>query len=241
LTNQFNVTNATVAQWEEYLTKDSNHETSFKGDFTQSPRSDFERLVSDFVQGDYSLEQRVSVVSRVVEATLNSWGNFAFIGNGFLSLSRHPFMCIPALAYAKDVYMEVLHLTVCRLWERVKEGKDFSKPSAAFLIDGFGKHVPLSDDELTVLYREKFKRFSYIALSILLERCKKDFANALFLERVSEFGDVDPIALDYLVHRGITPESAKVWLDQSVNAKAGHEGNYSDALKRWKEISTMKK
>jgi hypothetical protein len=45
----------------------------------------------------------------------------------------------------------------------------------------------------------------------------------------------------YLVHRGITPESAKVWLDQSVNAKAGYEENYNKALKRWKEISALKK
>lgn len=228
----FKASAALADEWGYYLTNLKNHEKDYSHGYPYL--SPFEKFVEGFPEASTRLFHRQLILTRMVEGIIDRWNEIIIIGTEGLGLGvTNPLVCMSKLVYIGNEPCEELVKIVQRLWSESPAVVDQLDQGKKMVIIGLGQYLPVSDDFLVKLYKTDFDHYGFLALGILLERGNEERASELFRENASRYGDFDPLNMDQLVCRGLPPDDAKLWLDQSVNAGPGYEGHYENAIKRW--------
>ena len=175
---------------------------------------------------------------RITKAMAVQWENLSHtqdMRSLFLGI-RHPVLDICKIICVGGPLQDLLLKKAVRLWDEFQD-----ENSQSLLMQAFGDMSPLSNSQLQELYHSNFELNGRHALSILLDRNEIGAASVLFRARVAEFGDVDPVAMDWLVKRGLPVDDAKIWLDQSCNTADNplSKAHYTGAIERWTTITPL--
>ncbi len=223
---------ATSNQWKDFLVSSE----SAKVNYSEYPfKSALELVVEKVGASSVGIAARAVIATNAVEAVLAGWNSIIRMHNAksVFDHDSHPLTFVPILARVDGRPDPELVKIVQRLWNEFPGKKSYVDRNVSKLIGALGAALPEDLDFLEMLYQQHFERYSMLALAIMFEREEYVLASKLFEANASRYGNFDPLALDYLVSKGLPAKVAKIWLDQSVNAKEGYEEHYSKALERW--------
>lgn len=231
-----NPTAATDVMWREFFLDLRNLQKDFKDErnFDSTPCT---RMFAQVAESDVEMELRKQILSRVLLALLAGWREIDKLLDR-VAVSRgakHPARSIRLLFLVNgQVDRDLLGLSMV-LWEELPREQNLH-----LLLTAFEDLSPISDAELEELCCADFSSYGRMALSILLDRGQIDVSSNLFRSNLAQFGDVDPLNMDWLVAKGLPIEDAKYWLDQSCNAGDGpvFKVMYQSALVRWSKLFT---
>lgn len=225
----------TFNEWKDFLVSPESAKVNYG---TYPFKSALELVVEEVVTSSVDIAARAAIVTNAVEAVLAGWNSIIRMHNAksVFDHDSHPLTFVPILARVDGRTDPELAKITQRLWNEFPGKKSYTDRTVSKLIAGLGAALPEDQEFLEMLYQQHFKRYSMLALAIMLEREEYVLASKLFEANASRYGNFDPLALDYLVSKGLPAKVAKVWLDQSVNAKEGYEEHYSKALQRWADL-----
>lgn len=257
----FDPISAMKSDWLEFFSDIENLTKDFKdrhdgGNLDATPCS---RAFEQVAGSDLPLANRMSQLVAIVSAIVDSWDD-THEARGMTALfrgRRHPVQDIMTLTCINGEEHERLVSVAVRLWDALPDEESL------FLMSALGKYIPLDFGELQELFHTNCSTYGKTVIRIMLDRAndmvkaggdKVDSgkrlicaANYLFETRMSEvFGDVDPLALDWLIAKGLRVAVAEKWLNQSINrtnADAGDkvaQRHCDSAINRWVEIAASR-
>lgn len=236
----FNPLIASFQDWVTFMSISKNHEQDFSVDMEDDANwplpSRLENHIRTIRRSELAIEERKRVVNTIINAALSVWEYLANYKINPRTGGTHPFVCLPELAYIGDYPKIELSEIVENLWLKAPRAVDYTDYGFGQLLRGMKELVPICNNQVERIYQRHFKLYKFDALEILLRRGDKARAREMFIERVSEFPDVDPLCMDHLIFHGLPIEDATVWLHQGLNGTPGHVNVREHALKRWQGV-----
>ena len=232
----FNPITATTAQWSAFLC-DLNNLTPVRNTNDTDEEFNLNLVSRAFVavkNADIVLGRRAEIVRRVTKALFQDWQHIDDMLDKktiFTFGAQHPVRTIRTIVRHDGEDHQSLVLIVLQLWHNLPR-----EENQHLLMLALEELTPIDQAGLEDLYLTRFEQYRELAIAIMLNRCEIDRANELFVEKANEFITQDPHWLTWLVCRGLTPESAKVWLDAKISVKEYGEAHRNIAIERWNKI-----